>query len=319
VEALSFDDILLVPEHGVLGSRADADLTMELVQDYSLNIPLISANMPSVTNYVVAKEMDRLGAIGSIHRFQSVEDQMREFALSGCNAIVSFGTRDTDRLSILAGAGVRIFMLDVAHGDSDNVANAIWRFHRVLPDHLECKLIVGNIATQRAAHSLRENGIIDAFKVGIGPGAACVTREVTGFGVPQFSAIKLIREYLDNHGPHIKLIADGGCKNSGDIAKAFAAGADSVMIGRLLAGAKESPYPGQYFGNASKQVNGHNAPEGLSGEVAVEGTIEEIVKKLAWGLKSAVSYSGGRSLMDLRDVEYQRVTPLAAIESGVRF
>jgi IMP dehydrogenase len=317
MEALSFDDILLVPQHGVLDSRADADLTMELVLGRSLSVPLISANMPAVTNCVVAKEMDRLGAIGSIHRFQSVEDQMREFALSGCNAIVSFGTHDIDRLSTLAGAGVQIFMLDVAHGDSNNVANTIWSFNKILG--LEHKLIVGNIATQQAASELRENGRIDAFKVGIGPGAACVTREVTGFGVPQFSAIKLIREYLDDYGPDIKLIADGGCKNSGDIAKAFAAGADSVMIGRLLAGAKESPYPGQYFGNASKQVNGHNAPEGLSGEIEIEGSLEEIVKKIIWGLKSAVSYSGGRSLKDLRHVSWYRVTPLAAIESGVRF
>jgi IMP dehydrogenase/GMP reductase len=179
-------------------------------------------------------------------------------------------------------------------------------------------LIVGNVATAEAANELATKvGGIAAIKVGIGPGAACTTREVTGFGVPQLTAIMDVADAL--RGTGIKIIADGGIKSSGDIVKALAAGADTVMLGRLLAGADESPHPGLYWGMASYRVNGHHAPEGVEGVVERTGPVGRTIKQLAWGIKSGVSYGGGTDLDGLRrNAEFVRVTPLSMGESGTR-
>jgi thymidylate synthase (FAD) len=151
-----------------------------------------------------------------------------------------------------------------------------------IKDFAVCDLIAGNVATPYGACFLVEAGA-DGIKVGIGPGAACRTREVTGFGVPQLSAIMNVKQELDHCGYVTPIIADGGIKNSGDIVKALAAGADSVMLGSLLAGSDEAPKPGVYFGNASSRVNGHRAPEGVEGVVPLTGPVENIIKELACG------------------------------------
>jgi len=177
--------------------------------------------------------------------------------------------------------------------------------------------MAGNIATLAGASFLAEAGA-DAIKVGIGPGAACTTREVTGFGVPQVTAIQnvsLVREYY----PHVRIIADGGIRNSGDIVKALYFGASAVMIGSLFAGADEAPTPGVYYGNASHIVNGHNAPEGVSGYVERRGSVKEIVKNLTWGIRSGLSYAGASTIPELRDnVRYQIITPNGLAESRAR-
>ena len=316
IKGYSFDDVLLEPKHGQLSSRKDADLRAELVKDYWLSIPIISANMPSVTGLEMARAIYGAGGIGALHRFQTVQEQVDDYlALADCgrNAIVSFGLDDGERIEALYHAGARLFLLDVAHADSQRVLSEVEWFNQWYSD---CKLIVGNVATSDAAWSLASRGV-DAIKVGIGPGAACVTREVTGFGVPQLTAINRVSWIKRSH-PDIRIIADGGCKNSGDIAKAIAAGADTVMLGRLLAGADEAPDPGEYYGNASKKINGHHAPEGEHGEIETEGPVSEILKKLCWGLRSAVSYSGGTCLADLRYVRMIECSPLTQVESGTR-
>jgi IMP dehydrogenase len=180
-------------------------------------------------------------------------------------------------------------------------------------------LIVGNVATGEAALDLTFAGV-DGIKVGIGPGAACTTREVTGFGIPQLTAILDVSLTLRNNFNVLPtVIADGGIKNSGDIVKALAAGADTVMLGRLLAGSTESPLPGFYWGMASKKVNGHHAPEGIEGTVPITGPVKTTLKELAWGIRSGISYGGATNLRELREgAEFMRVSPMSAVESGTR-
>jgi IMP dehydrogenase len=204
--------------------------------------------------------------------------------------------------------------LDVAHGDHKNI---LFEIQRIKLNYPNIKLIVGNVATFFAANRLAELGV-DAIKVGIGPGAACRTREVTGFGVPQFTAIMecaRVKKYF----PDVKIIADGGIRNSGDIVKSLAAGADTVMIGSLLAGCNEAPNPGEYYGNASEHVNGHRAPEGSYGKVKRTGSVEDVIKKLAWGIRSGLSYGGVRTIKELQEnPEFVQISAAGQHESSVR-
>jgi IMP dehydrogenase len=314
-EGLSFDDVLLVPQHGVLDSRKDADISSDLVESWPLLVPIISANMPSVTESKMALAMYCSGGIGALHRFCSIEDNIELYKKSRCGVICSIGLKDgIERTKRLIRWGASIFCLDIAHADTDKVFNFVKEWRDRFSHYY---LIVGNVAVAPAAEQLSDLGV-NAIKVGIGPGAACTTREVTGFGVPQLSAImdcSLIKDIY----PEVKIIADGGIRNSGDIVKALAAGADTVMVGSLLAGCDEAPNPGEYYGNASYRVNGHNAPEGVSGTVARTGSVAKVVKQLAWGIRSGISYAGATNLEELREnAEWVRVTPQAMKESGTR-
>lgn len=311
---LSFDDVLLSPKRGVLVKRADADLSAELVSGLELQVPIVSAPMQSVTERILAREIHALGGFGILHRFMSVSEQAEQFHYTGGTAGVAIGINEGyERWQNLFYEGCRVFCLDVAHAHHESVYEFIEGASSWAE---ECKLIVGNIATFEAARYLAELPIA-AVKVGIGPGAACTTRVVTGFGVPQLTAIMDVADALDDTS--IKIIADGGIKNSGDIVKALAAGADTVMIGRLLAGADESPHPGLYWGMASHRVNGHRAPEGVEGVVSHTGPLENTIKELTWGIRSGLSYAGARNLRELRqNAEFIRVTPQSMGETGVR-
>lgn len=329
---LSFDDVLLVPKRGVLAKRENASISAELVPGIVLDIPIVAAPMQSVTEKLMAHTMRMAGGYGIIHRFMTIEEQVAQFtlpepttgqaALAGwvkeqimMNMGAAIGINEGyDRWQALYDVGVRVFCLDVAHAHHDTVMSFIDNAKNV-SDSL---LIVGNIATAEAAYDLTHKvGGIAALKVGIGPGAVCTTRAVTGFGVPQLTAIMDVADALDRS--RVKVIADGGIKNSGDIVKALAAGADTVMLGRLLAGADESPHPGLYWGMASHRVNGHHAPEGVEGVVDRTGPVYKTLKELAWGIRSGVSYAGASNLDGLRrNAEFIRVSPQGMGESGVR-
>ena len=307
--------MLLVPKHGVLEHRKDADISSELVSGYKLYIPIVSANMPSVTSWKMAKAMYASGGFGILHRFNAIRDNVEEFEYSAWTAGCSLGLKGgIERARLLYYQGARIFCLDVAHGDHEQVIIFISNFKEIFTD---CKLIVGNVATFWAANRLAELGV-DAIKVGIGPGAACRTREVTGFGVPQFTAIMecaRVKKYF----PDVKIIADGGIRNSGDIVKALAAGADTVMIGSLLAGCNEAPNPGEYYGNAAHHVNGHRAPEGSYGKIKRTGSVEDVIKELAWGIRSGLSYGGVRTIKELQEnPEFVQISAAGQHESSVR-
>jgi len=318
-QTYTFDDVLLVPKRGVLNKRIDADISSEIVSGEEIEIPIISANMPSVTGPYMAAMMWSRGAYGILHRFKSDNERTADYlevnAEYNSMCGVSLGLKDSQIIATFYAMGCKIFCLDVAHGDHEQVLEFVANFKS--NGLKNTKLIVGNVATEAAAAHLSQVGA-DAIKVGVGPGAACRTREVTGFGVPQLSAIMDVarnKEYF----PDVKIIADGGIKNSGDIVKALAAGADTVMIGSLLAGCDEAPNPGEYYGNASHHINGHRAPEGSYGQVEKRGSVENIIKELAWGIRSGLSYGGATNLAELKEnAEFIQVTAAGQQESQVR-
>jgi len=321
MEALSFDDVLLVPQYSDVRSRRDISLDSLVTNNIGVTFPIISANMPSVTGPRLAANMWHLGGFSILPRFNTIGAAVMDYravVLDGANCGVSLGLDSEEtgkRYEALYKEGARIFCIDVAHGHHERMVNMI---KAVKGWYEDVEVIAGNVATSSGCVDLAEAGA-DAIKVGIGPGAACTTREVTGFGVPQLTALEecvRVKELF----PNIKIIADGGIKNSGDIVKALAFGADTVMLGRLLAGAKEAPHPGQYFGNASARIRDYRAPEGVEGQVEVEGFLEDIIKNLTWGIRSGLSYAGVSSIQELHntDLEYTIVSPQTMTETRTR-
>src|SRR3989344_5987276 len=468
-EVLTFDDVLLLPRRSAVFSRKDVNTRTLLSRHLSLNIPLISANMDTVTESGMARAMARLGGIGIIHRFLSIERQVEEvrkvkraenviiedpFTVSpditlgeaksfmrregtsgvlvvkmkgGKKQLVGILTRrdllfETDdrqkvsslmskklvtarpdvtlekaknilhdyrieklplttkdgylvglitlkdivermqnptsskdkkgRLMVGAAVGVKedtlertdallkagadVIVIDVAHGHNSRAIETTKLLCKTFGSKIE--IVAGNIATPEAARDLVKAGA-DGVKVGIGPGAACTTRIVTGVGVPQLSAIMDVAKEAEKLG--IPFIADGGIKNSGDLSKALAAGADTAMIGNLLAGTKESP--GEYVlerGVAYKYYRGmasyeastektridgvggagdgfFRSPEGASGRVPYRGEVSMVVTDLVAGLRSSMSYLGAKTLKEFKkNAEFIRMTDAGRTESG---
>lgn len=322
-ESLTYDDVLLEPQPGVLKNRENADISSFVVPGLPIEVPILSANMPSVTGPDMVKAIAAAGGYGVMHRFNSTKEALADyFETLDCKRGVSLGLKDgISRAQRFLHDANPVFFLDVAHGHHVQVIDFVKKFRSEFGD--EPYLVVGNIATHRAVGDLTDAGKIDGFKVGVGPGAACTTREVTGFGVGQLTAIFNITWALDfifgTDDERPTLIADGGIKSSGDIVKALAAGADTVMVGRLFAGCNEAPEPGLYYGNASKHVNGHNAPEGVLGRVERTGSVKDTMKRLAWGIRSGISYAGATNLKELREnAVWQRVSSFTAMESAAR-
>ena len=253
----------------------------------------------------------------------------------------SVGTSpDTDdRVAALVAAGVDVLVVDTAHGHSRNVLN---RVKKIKADYPEVQVIGGNIATAEAALALAEAGA-DAVKVGIGPGSICTTRIVTGVGVPQISAIDNVVSALKDFD--IPVIADGGIRFSGDIAKAIVAGADAVMLGSMFAGTEEAPgevelYQGRtyksyrgmgslgamsrnqgssdrYFQDASKGAE-KLVPEGIEGRVPYKGPVSGIIHQLMGGVRSAMGYTGSLTIEDMRTrPKFVKVTSAGMSESHV--
>jgi len=239
-----------------------------------------------------------------------------------------------DRIEALKNAGVDVISIDTAHGHSKGVIDAAKKVKRKYP---EMELIVGNIATGEAAKALAKIGT-DAVKVGVGPGSICTTRVVAGVGLPQLSAVYEAAKALKGSG--VKAIADGGIRFSGDVVKALAAGADSVMIGSLLAGTEEAPgeviiYEGRRFksyrgmGSIEAMEEGSKdryfqdveddikklVPEGISGRVPVKGSVSEVLYQLVGGLRAGMGYCGAKDLETLKKAKFVRITSAGAAES----
>ncbi|WP_025264231.1 IMP dehydrogenase [Wolbachia endosymbiont of Onchocerca volvulus] len=234
-------------------------------------------------------------------------------------AAIGTGKKDgIERCEALIGKEIDVIIVDTAHGHSENVINTIREIKAMYPN---TQLVGGNIATKEAAEALIDVGV-DAVKVGIGPGSICTTRIVTGVGVPQFSAIQNVAEVCKAR--KVRLIADGGIKYSGDVAKAIAAGADSVMIGSLFAGTDESPgeiitYKGRTYkcyrgmgsisamkrGSASRYFQDKDSklklvPQGVEGRVPSKGPASGVIHQLIGGLQAAMGYTGNRSIEEMR-------------------
>jgi IMP dehydrogenase len=238
-----------------------------------------------------------------------------------------------ERTSELIKAGVDVLVVDIAHGHSDLMFNAIAKIREVCDN---VQIIAGNIATAGAAMELCEAGV-DAIKIGVGPGTICVTRLVTGCGVPQLTAVMEVARAAQKYG--VPVIADGGIQKSGDIVKAIGAGADSIMIGGMLAGTKESPGAIMHRGdkkykvcrgsasftvsqdrkkmNLEKKDLSEVVPEGVESIVAYKGTVIDIINQLIGGLKSGMSYTNAHTIDELqKNVEFIRITNAGRRESG---
>lgn len=335
---LTYDDVLLVPKRSSLISRKLVDTSTFLTPKLKLQIPIISANMDTVTESEMAIAMAKLGGIGIIHRFMSIENQVKEVEkvkkegnfLVGAAVGVKNGF--LERTEKLIKAGTDVIVVDIAHGHSDHAIQAVKDIKKKFP---QTNLIAGNVATKKGTLDLIKAGA-DAIKVGVGPGSLCTTRIVTGCGVPQLTAVleavSVVKKY------HIPIIADGGIKISGDITKALAAGASTVMIGSLLAGCQEAPgtivtQKGQKYklirGMASLKANieknrhegnGNGlfdyVAEGVEARVLCNGPVEEVVNQLIGGLRSGMSYCGAENIKKLqKQAEFIQITNASLRES----
>jgi IMP dehydrogenase len=466
VQGLTFDDVLLVPKRSPIVSRSQTNLRTTLSRNITLNIPIISANMDTVTESGMAVALAREGGIGIIHRFMTIEDQvdeilkvkrsesvmieqpytikpdltvaeakkvMAEFSVSGLLVeeggkllgiitrrditfeknnklkVSELMTKDVitakaginidqakeilhnkrieklpvvddkkhivglitskdilkmeqypyaskdrkgrllvgaavgvkgdylERTEALLEAGADIIVVDIAHGHSENAINTVHMIKKAFPG---CELIAGNVATGEGSRDLIKAGV-DAVKVGVGSGSICITRVVTGSGVPQLTAVidsvKVARDY------GIPIISDGGIRNSGDITKALAAGASSVMIGSLFGGTDESPGKtlvkngkkykmyrgmasfyaslGRKYREAGPQVVDSDdlndyVPEGVEAMVPYNGSVVEIIRQMAGGLRSGLSYCGAKTITEMqKNAEFIKITSAGYIES----
>ena len=341
-EALTFDDVTLAPKYSeILPSEVNTEI--ELTRNLRLKIPLLSSAMDTVTEGKMAIAIAKAGGIGVIHRNLSIKEQIIEIKkvkkqnlLVG--AAVGAGVDEFIRAKQILKEDIDLIVVDTAHGHTKKVAEIIKYIKKIKSKKVA--LCAGNIATPEAAKFLIKLGV-DIIKVGIGPGSICTTRLVAGIGVPQLSAIISVRNGLKNK--KVKIISDGGIKYSGDLAKAFAAGADAVMIGSLFAGTDETPgklikkngkffksFRGmgsvgamnkgsadRYFQKKQKDISKY-VPEGVEGFVKYKGGVERIIYKLIGGLKSSMGYLGSNEIIKLRNnPHFVKITKAGFYESMV--
>ncbi len=472
-KGLTFDDVLLIPRRSSISSRQDVDTSTRLTPAINLRIPILSANMDTVTEAKMAIAMARAGGIGILHRFMSIEAQAREVKtvkraqgfiiehpynvqpeatveqaralmdrykvgalividaagkliglvsqrdlmlapvsmtsvreamtprarlvivspevsvpqarellykhrieklpvldkdgnLVGLitardlikldqspnvttddkgrlrvGAAIGVTAREIERAATLLEAGADALVLDIAHGHADHCIALIKRLRAEFP---KAQVIAGNVASCEGARDLAEAGA-DAIKVGIGPGSICTTRIVTGFGVPQLTAIMDSAAGVRESGRDLPLIADGGIRSAGDMVKALAAGAETVMIGGLFAGCDEAPGSPVLRDGAKvkvvrgmaslgaamdRRVNEHGedesaedqedwskvVPEGVEAVVPYRGNVQEILHQLVGGLRSGLSYGGAHNIRELQEkAEFIEITPAGTRES----
>ena len=341
-EALTFDDVTLAPKYSEI-LPSEVNTSTQLASHLKLKIPLLSSAMDTVTESKMAIAISNAGGIGVIHRNLDIKKQIIEIKkvkkkklLVG--AAVGAGPNEFDRVKAIIKESVDLIVVDTAHGHTKKVGEII-KFIKKFKNN-KIALCAGNIATPEAAKFLIKLGV-DIIKVGIGPGSICTTRLVAGIGVPQLSAILSVRNGLRNK--NIKIISDGGIKYSGDLAKAFAAGADAVMIGSLFAGTDETPgklikkngklfksFRGmgsvgamnkgsadRYFQNKQKDTSKY-VPEGVEGFVKYKGNVGNIIYKLIGGLRSSMGYLGSRNITKLRiKPNFVKITKAGFYESMV--
>jgi len=323
-EHLSFDDILLIPQHSNISSRKDVSTRTTIGKGakkaFALDVPVIAAPMDTVCEWEMAAAIRKAGGIGTLHRYMTTKEQARHIKMAKANGAIAGGSVgavgdfEYDAIDLLE-AGAAFILIDVANGHSEHAYHATKRLRKILGNDVH--IMAGNVATWEGYAKLAEAGA-DSVRVGIGGGSACTTRVVTGHGVPTLASIMDIRNnFKYGEGPDI--IADGGIRNAGDASKALAAGANAVMLGRMLAGTKESPgeivegrkvFRGMASAEAQHEGRGSvSGVEGISTTVPFVGEVKDIVEELSAGIRSAMSYTGVDNLVDFyhRSV-YNRVS-----------
>lgn len=321
-----YADVYIIPQYSDIASRREVDVGYTLKSSYSglswrVNVPVMSANMDSVTGADMAIAMSKNGAIGALHRFQTIEENVEEYRKvslpeynegSRQEAFVSIGVGEKckRRAEALYEAGARYFIIDIAHGHSLHMEQTISYLRK---NYNEIYIMAGNVATYEGVRFLYNCGA-DAAKVGIGPGGNCLTKNVTGVTIPQFGAVHGCAPYPE---VPLTLVADGGIKEYGDICKAIGAGAHLVMCGSMFAGTTESPkiyenghqvYRGMASAGAMEvavtlsERSGSDlpTPEGKSTIVTPKGPVKAIVQNIKGALQSSFSYTGVSNLLDFQ-------------------
>lgn len=339
--AYSLDDVLLVPKKNHVKSRLDTNTAVRLSSNYGIQIPIMATNMSTVTEDEMMITMGKLGGIGVLHRFMDISRGsgiVSKVKAAGTYPIAaSIGTGETAirRALALTNAGANILMMDIAHGHSQQVIDDL----KYIKEYIKADVIVGNVATYQGTWDLCVAGA-DGIRVGIGGGSRCTTRQVTGHGVPNLTAlvesVRARNEYLEETTRYVPIIIDGGLKNSGDLVKALYFGADVGCFGGMFAGTAETPgevitEAGQkhkkFYGMASKEAqdthrggmkNGTTA-EGFSELVPYRGSVVDIVEQLVGGVRSGLTYSGVKDVHSLRTFgDYVILTQASQLESKLK-
>ena len=311
-KGITYDDVLLVPQYSDIISRREVSLTTDFGKGVELSLPIIASPMDTVSEADMAGNLGELGGLSIIHRYNTVEEQSAMIASLGKKVLVgaAVGVLDDymDRSRAAIEAGAKVICIDVAHGHHILMKNAITSIRELVGEDIH--IMAGNVATLEGFNDLADWGA-DSIRCNIGGGSICTTRIQTGHGVPGLETIlQCAKSDRD-----AKIIADGGIKNSGDIVKAFAAGADAVMLGSLLAGTDCSPgtvfktetgelrktYRGMASADAQRDWRGRvSSCEGISSSVPYRGKLADVIKELERGVRSGLSYSGARSVRELQ-------------------
>ena len=339
--ALTYDDVNIVPKYSELESRGDVKLNTRFTKNTEITIPIVASPMDTVTELDMAREMMELGGVGIVHRFMSIEKQAKMInelcympgtehiiinkASPRCAAVGVTGDY-LERSQELFNNGCNVLLIDVAHGHHKLVGEAIEEIKTRLE---QIEVIAGSVATGEATKYLCEKGA-DAIRVGIGNGSLCETRIRTGVGIPQVSALLECVAIADTYS--VPVIADGGIRNVGDVCKGLACGADTIMLGSLLSGTKETPgtiekigkWPNEqlhkkYRGSASldsKKSRGHNKNvEGNHKVIPYKGKVKRIINDIQDGIRSSFSYVGANTIDEFHSkVELMEVTMAGNLE-----
>ncbi len=319
---LTYDDVLIKPSYSEI-LPLEVDLSAKLTDKLVLKIPVISATMDTVTEYEMARAIIINGGIGVLHKNAPIESTIntikklsKEFGdLKPIAASVGVSTED-EGIDQLIKAGANIIVVDSAHGHSYSIGKMVEKIAKKYPNVF---LIAGNIVSKDAAKFLIEKGA-NAVKVGVGPGAICTTRVVTGVGAGQISSINEVAEIAKSLGAFT--IADGGMKQTGDLTKAIVAGADMVMLGSMLAGSDETPgekieHKGKLYksyrgmGSLSAMQKGsadrYNqsnvskiklVPEGIEGFIKCKGPVSKLLVQITGGIKNGLGYIGAKDISE---------------------
>lgn len=340
---LTFDDVALLPQYNDVPSRTEPNLSTWLTRNIEVGMPLVPANMDSVIGLKLAEIVIANGGVPILHRFASLQEQQTLLEALKGKAFISAGLNKWEETQALLKQKPIGVCFDIAHGHSKMLMDAIQLVKSEFPN---CEVIAGNVCTSQGYQDLAYAGA-DAVKVGIGPGAACTTRIVTGFGAPQFTAIQQCAEAAKKR--RVPIIADGGVRGSRDLVLALAAGASTVMLGSLFAltedsaaekraatsvgaalgavGYENPPMEARYRGQASSEfqedyyggMKPKTVAEGIEMWKAVSGPAQDLIDELLGGLRSGLTYGGARSIKELqRKAEFMEVTSTYSAESNPR-